>query len=327
MGFLSRVFAQVNPFDGGASYGNPHPGIAVLDSKAYSTYNQGADPNTIAAAYTNPNHAAMQAQTLADQLPADTSLGGGGTTTQSLAGTIYDPTAINNLRGQISGRQQQANDLYGQLFGSIDALANDRRNSVQSQYGTAFQNNDQAYNQAVNSTDNIYGARGAYNSSYRENAQGDNKNAYNTSNQQLTDAENQNLGQIGQFVDQNKQAINASKPQYDLSQYTDVNQLQSLYDQLGQHIQGLQGQQAGLKTNSQYMQDLNSVTPQASNLSSQLSSQLAKLAQSSAPNDAKLAMVDAYITRNGQQGQKDYWQNYYMNLLNPQNTTPTAPVA
>jgi hypothetical protein len=279
--------------------------------------------------YGQPAPSAVGADTTNDPNGGTTG-GGTGTATQSLAGTIYDPSAIAALKGHISDRQNQANDLYNQLFSSIDALAGDRRNSVQSQYGTAFQNNDQAYNQAVNSTDNIYGARGAYNSSYRENAQGDNKNAYNTSNQQLTDAENQNLGQIGQYVDTTKQSLNSSKPQYDLNQYTDVNQLQSLYDQLGQHIQGLQGQQAGLKTNSQYMQDLNSVTPQASNLSSQLSSQLAKLAQSSAPNDAKLAMVDAYITRNGQQGQKDYWQNYFMNLLNPQaqaSQTPTAPVA
>jgi uncharacterized protein YukE len=248
--------------------------------------------------------------------------GGGYAAAPSLAGTIYDPAMINDYKGKIGGQGNQLNDLYNAINASIDTYARDRRGQIDQSYTDQFQTNDKSYNNALDQNNAIYAARGAFDSSFRGNAANNYTTAYDSENKRLRTAQDQNYADLGRVVADNKAQI-AERPKYDLGQYNDVNSLQSLYNQLGSHIQNLSKQKGALQTGDQLRSQLNAVAPATSNLDAQLKTKLDALTGSNASPEAKYGLAQGYIGRSGlAKNDQDKWNSYFLNLVSPK--TPSA---
>lgn len=247
--------------------------------------------------------------------------GGGGAGTYGAAGggvgaynANTDPNLVGQARGQVQNLLPQLNALYASLNSQADQYAQDRRGQIDSAYGDEYNNNDKAYANAVDGTNANYAARGAFDSSFRGNANQQNTDAYNASNTGLHNSQNDAYSQLGSIVAQNKAQFGQA-PQYDLSQYNDVNSLLDLRDQLNQHLQNLQGQQTSLMTGGQLRDQLNAVAPAKSNLSTVLQSKLDALKGANVPPEAQYGLAQGYISRSGLS--KDEQQKYLQQYLAP----------
>lgn len=262
-----------------------HPGLAQGAGDSASQVASHFGPTT-PLAQNNPAPAGMAAAS---------SIAGAGTGTNANT----DPTAVAAGRNNIFGDQNTINGLYNTINGQIGSLATQNTNAENNSYDTSTKNDETQFGQAVDQTNGAYGARGTGDSSYESNDNIASNNNLQTDLQSLLSAHNSNLAKIGQFVTSNQAQLN-NKPQYDLSQYTDVPSLTALHSTLGQYIQGLQGMQSGLgNTDSANTAALKGITPLTSNLQGQLQSRLQNLAVSSASPAAKTGLAQGYLNEAG----------------------------
>lgn len=229
--------------------------------------------------------------------------GGGGTAMQTV-----------NLGDYI----RQINDAYNALYGDITNLANERRGQLEKTYGKQFQDLSKAYEDTNQGLLNAYGARGLADSSYKNKGITRAGDTYKSDSENLRQGYNQNLADIGRFAqttrsgfEAGQQAINRMNPIFVGSAADVQNAQNSLSGQLAQ----LQQQRAGLGTQSGYINQLNSIAPTQSQGPTQLQKQLQDLVGASAPAFAKNQIAGALIQQQGQEGQQNYWQDYFQKLL------------
>jgi hypothetical protein len=224
--------------------------------------------------------------------------------------------------------QNTLNGLYNTINPELTQYANDAKNRVTTQYGQQQTNNDKAYQSGVAGINAGYGARGAYDSSYRGNDIGTATNSYNQSNTDLNNQEQAALAGIGSTV-QGVQGQLANKPQYDLSNYTDVNSLTNLHNQLGAYIASLQGTQQQLTPQGALVQKLNSIAAPTSNLDATIKGQLQGLINANTPSEALQPMASALLTRSGvtDPSQQQNYYDYLKTLQAPKTPTVQPQVA
>lgn len=328
--WLNQVRGQIGGGVGalGSAFGLPELGIS---EKIAGTTGQTPGFNTAPLGYGAPSIYDLSSHPSNDPNAAPPGASPGGQTTTG-GGTYNPQQSIAPYQQQVQGDQSNINTLYSQLFGGVDQQVADQTNQLQNQYNQQFGTNDKALADSLQRNNDIFTGRGAFNSSYRENAANDMNNTANQDRQNLVNAEQAGLGKLGQYATTTKAGLTAGKNanQYDLSQYTDVPSLQALHTQLGQHISGLQQQLAGLGTNQDYMNTLNQITPIQSQAATQLSGKLANLAQSSTSSEAKNALAQGYISEAQltDPNAKAYWSSYFNDLLKKQQPTAAsqAPV-
>jgi hypothetical protein len=256
-----------------------------------------------------------QQQPQAQPQPQATQYSGGG---RAVAAPAYDPNtdpnAVAQARGQVQPMIGQLNGLYDQIYNGINSYAQDQRGQLDNQFQTSQQDDAKQYSNAVDQTNGAFTGRNAFDSSYRGNAQQMNTDAYNKDLNQLNLSHDQGLQNIGHVVATQKAGL-GDRPQFDLSQYNDVNSLTQLREALDQHITGLKGTQANLLTGGQLKAQLDQAAP-VSGISSQLKGQLDKLVASSAAPEAKMGLANGYINLSGlPQDEKNKWLTYVTGAL------------
>lgn len=290
----------------------------------YSLANQAAQagysPQEIAQQLAN-NPYGISYQELSSGNYGSADLGG------STGGTVNadaDPTALAQGRSAVSSYVNQLNDIYNSLYGQVNAIASDKRNQLQTQYGTQASQLNNDYQTTLGQLQNQYGARGLADSSFDAKGLGQAGDTYNTNNAALMQNYNSDLANIGQYAQSTLGGYQAAQKAYDSinpNGIGSVSTLQSDQSQLQQALQSLQSQQAGLGTQSDYINKINSIAPYQQQGSTALQSQLATLAQSSVPAFAKTQIAGALT----QQQQQDpaFYQDYFQKLL-AQQQTPTG---
>lgn len=240
------------------------------------------------------------------------SSGGGGGSTSALQGTAKN--LINSIV-----------NAYHSLTGSITPVVQDKVNQYLQTYNTQQNDLNNQFGQATGQTQNIYGARGLQDSSFLGNALDQNSQIYNQNLTALNQDKTQQLGAIGQYAQGLQSQANASADQYsqylpNLGNYS-PSDLQSLTSSLQTALPTVQGQVAGMGTNSDFLNTLNQFAPAANQGASQLAGQLQQLVTSSAPIFAKNQIAQGLVkSANLQdQGAQSYWQNYYQQLLGGQS--------
>lgn len=302
---LSRIQHGVNPI---TAFFTPSPKAA--DTMGPGTY---SSPQA-----TQANAAQLQSVQQPQAAPGTGQYYGDGTSGSYDAN--LDPGLVGQARNQVSPLIAQLQQLYGDLNTQIDAYGQDKRGQLDSNYNTGLTQNTNSFNKAYNTTNGIFTARGAADSSYLGNAQQDNKNALEADNQNLQQTYDDNLGQLGSIIAQNKAAV-SKVPQYDLSAYQDVNSLLGLRDALDSHIQNLGAQRTNLLTNGQLKGQLDSIAPGQSKLDQTLKSRLDSLAGSGAPSEAAYGLGQGFIDNAGlSKADKDKWTTYLSTVLSGSKT-------
>lgn len=220
-----------------------------------------------------------------------------------------DPAKVAEKRNMVRSLMSQFEAAYNEVLGKVDQLASQKRMDFEKNYGDQQAGLDKTFGTTTTGIDDQYSARNAYHSSYRENAQQQAKDAYDSATGQLGQAKTKDLASVGQFAEQQKAEFGASRPQYNVDDYGDVTDLLDIGQNVQQAIGKIQSTGAGLGTDSQYLQKLNGIAPTQETGSAALKAQLDKLAQTGSNPDAKRAIAAVTIQNAG--GDQSAWMDYF----------------
>ncbi|MBI5117591.1 hypothetical protein HZA56_14030 [Candidatus Poribacteria bacterium] len=243
--------------------------------------------------------------------PNGTGLGGGAYGSGS--GAAYDPdldpTKIAAQRGQIRNLMSMFEQAYNDVVGQVDRLAAQKRGDFEKSYGDQQVGLDKNFGSTTQGIDDQFSARNAYHSSYRENAQQQARDAYDSATGQLGEAKNRDIASVGQFADQQKAEFAGSRPTFNVDDYGKVSDLLDIGQTVQSALNKIKTTGAGLGTDSQYIQHLNGIAPTQETGSAALKAQLDKLAQTGTNPDAKRAIAAVTIQNAG--GDQSAWMDYF----------------
>lgn len=275
---------------------------------AYAPSN-GPAPTAVANSLLFPQQAPAQPQTDSGIYGSPAGLTGSGTAPSA---------ALNTARGQVNGERGVLDQLFQSILDSTNSLAASKKSALDQNYGQQLDQLGKTYTDTYNNTGSAYAGRGAYDSSYRGNAQQGLTDTYNTNQQGILNNRANDYAGIGQLIASQQAQVAAQRPQYDLNQYTDPNDVNSLLGSLKSLEGNLRQSLAGLGTNSDYINKLNGIAPTQNTGAQDLQSKLQALVGTPVDPNAKQTLLKGYINQNGQQDQTDYWTNYFQNLLKQQ---------
>lgn len=179
-----------------------------------------------------------------------------------------DAAKASSTRQAITGLAHSIFNVYDSLYGNIDTAGADQGRLVNQKYDTEGKGILDQFNQDFPAIGDSYAARGAYDSSYRTDAEGNAQNALQNAQDQIGQGRQADLGKVGQFIasnkagiEGNKQGINAILAQIDGE--TDVNNLTQLQNSIQQKLIDAQSSQSGLGTQGSYAQQVQSLVPTA----------------------------------------------------------------
>lgn len=223
----------------------------------------------------------------------------------------------SGISAEARQRIAQLQALYDQLYGQVGVLAQDKRSQVDSQYGTALSDLNKAYETSATVLPAAYAGRGLAKSSYLEDAQNTAKNDYNNSLNSMNTSRDQNLAQIGAWLNSTRSGYLSDKSnlgKFDMSGM-DYNALVGLRSQLDSQIASLSSQREGMGTTGENVAALNRIAPITQTGSQSLAAQLANLAQSPAPSMTKDAIANGLINAFSKDAKdKSYWIDQYRTM-------------
>lgn len=286
---------------GNRSFSYGAPGAAGGEVMGSNTQNPGFD------AYGNP-------------------LGGGGAYGAG-GGEPYDP---NTDPAKVAAKRQEVRSLmsafehaFNDVVGKVDTLATARRGEIETNYGEQQQGLDKNFGAAAGGIDDQYSARNTFQSSYRDNAQQQARDAYEGATAQMGRAKENDFAGLGRFAEEQKAELAGGRPNFNVEDYGEVDDLLSIQQDVQNAIGRLNTTGAGLGTNSQYRAKLNSIAPTQEQGSSQLKGMLDKLAMTGQTNpDAKRAIAMSTIAKTG--GDQSAWMDYFEKQMNQTGSNAVA---
>lgn len=220
-----------------------------------------------------------------------------------------DPAKIAAKRQQVRGLMDAFEKAYNEVLGKVDTLAAQKRADLETNYNTQQVGLDKNFGSTTTGIDDQFSARNAYHSSYRENAQQQAKDAYDGATGNLRTAKEKDLAGVGQFVDQQRAEFDTSRPRYNVDDYGTASELTDIGQNVDAAVNKIRATGAGLGTDSQYIQRLNSIAPQQETGSAALRAQLDKLVQTGTNPEAKRAIAAVTIQNAG--GDQSQWMDYF----------------
>lgn len=239
--------------------------------------------------------------------------GGGGTVFRPVAHEQVDPNTdpskIAAQRKAVLALMDVFNSAYNEVSGQVDAIAAEKRKMLEDNYAGQQEALDANFTTTSSGIDDQYSARNAFRSSYRENAQQQARDAYEKATKGLGTAKETDIADIGRFASEQRASMNSSRPSFDVNNYGEVDDLLSIGQDVQAAINRLRETGAGLGTNSQYKQRLDSIAPKQEGGSAALKAQLDKLAQVNASPETKRQIAATTIQNSG--GDQSVWQDYF----------------
>lgn len=194
--------------------------------------------------------------------------GGGGAAAAAAQAAAAQAAKVAQLRDTITSLAQGVLGVYNGLYGNIDQAGADQGAQVNKKYdleGTGLVNQ---FNQDFPTIGNSYSSRGAYDSSYRQDAEHNAAQSLSDQQDQLGIGRNQDLAKVGQFVAQNKAGLDQNKGGINvildhIGQTDDPNELTTIQNAIQQKLLDAQSQSAQLGTQGGYVGQLQGIVPTA----------------------------------------------------------------
>lgn len=203
------------------------------------------------------------------------------------------------LRDQISQLASQVKDIYNGRYGQVDQSAVEQTGKLNDRFKSESGSLTDQIGQQNEQTGAAEAANGAYDSSYRGNAQDTITKAGTTQIDSLGKELSDNLATIAQWVQQQKAGFDAGKGGMDtivshLADETDPAALTSLRNQIDNQIASLKGQAADNNTESQNISALEQIAP-SSTRAQQLQTTLKSILGGNADPSTKAAIAGQLI--------------------------------
>lgn len=224
-----------------------------------------------------------------------------------------DPVRIARKRQEIRDLMGTFEQAFNDVLGKVGVLASQKRGEFEKNYSDQQMGLDKNFGTTTTGIDDQFSARNAYHSSYRENAQQQAKDAYEGATGQLVQAKSRDLASVGQFAEQQEAELRAGRPNFNVDDYNQVDDLLSIGQDVQSAMNKLRTTGAGLGTDAQYMQRLNAIAPTQEQGSAALKGMLDKLVNTGTNPDSKRAIAMSTIAKNG--GDQTAWMDYFEKQL------------
>lgn len=262
------------PAIGGLQINNP---LALSNTPAKTTTKSSATASPAPIPYNNGFYSGAYNSNLAPIDPNaaspnnsyDNSNGGSGAGgTSDAAAAAAQSAKAAQVRGTITDLAHSILGVYDSLYGNVNQAGADQANQVNQKYdleGTGLINQ---FNQDFPTIGNSFSSRGAYDSSYRQDAEGNAQQSLADQQDQLGIGRNADLGKVGQFVATNKANIDQNKGGINvilghINETSDPNELTTIQNAIQQKLLDAQSQSSQLGTQGGYVQQLQGIAPTA----------------------------------------------------------------
>jgi len=288
---------------------NAAPAILQQRANAIQAKLGAQDPNAVAytAGGVNYNYAG-------DVLPGQPT----GTTTTTPKNTFADAAAAKaaedarkaaDLRGTITGTIGNLQNVYNQLFGDIAAAAQSQRDVLEKRFGRETGALGEQFTSEFPKIGRAYAARGAYSSSYRQDAQEAAQKAFQRQLEDIQMQREQDAANIGQFLAREQGKIQAEqgilgKTLGELGKETDINELTRLRNSIDRQIADVQAQRGGTQSQEAYLQRFQTIAPASDRLAN-LQATLTNIIQGAAPGAVKQQVANQIIGSAGLSPQEE----------------------
>lgn len=283
---------------------NVAPAILQQRANAIQAKLGAQDPNAVAytAGGVNYNYAG-------DVLPGQPT--GTTTTTNDTAAAkaAEDARKAADLRNTITGTIGNLQNVYNQLYGDIAAAAQSQRDVLEKRFGRETGALGEQFTSEFPKIGRAYAARGAYSSSYRQDAQEAAQKAFQRQLEDIQMQREQDAANIGQFLAREQGKIQAEqgilgKTLGELGKATDINELTQLRNSIDRQIADVQAQRGGTQSQEAYLQRFQTIAPASDRLAN-LQATLTNIIQGAAPTATKQAITNQIIGSAGLSPQEE----------------------
>jgi len=222
---------------------------------------------------------------------------------QAAAAAAKKAAELNAARSAVTSLVGNIRRVYDALYGDIGVAARDQQQQLSKRYATETQGVTDQFNSAFPQIGSGYASRGAYDSSYRINAEDSATQGFKNSVNQLETARQGDEAKIGRFLTEKRASIRAEQGglnsiRREIDSAEDVNELKQLRNQLDTKLRTIRSQRAGYKGQGEYIQNLNkSLTPNARFTG--IRNNLANIVGSQVPTAVKRAIAEQVIDASG----------------------------
>ena len=290
--------------------------LKILPVDPNTTVGGGIDTGVYGAQTTTPQYSDTASD--GSSYGSGSSSYGSGSSSSSTAQAAAQRSAfMKTLQQKWATLGSVLNDIYG----TIDTVTKDKAQSLADNYATQENQLAKDYASTSGATNSAYAGRGLADSSYLGEAQDANMNTYNDTLNSLAQDKQSKYAELGQYAAGQKAGVDAMRQQYNpifqnLGQYDDST-LQSVGSSLDSSLASANSQKAGLGTDSQFIQQLNGITPITQQGSVQLQARLQNLVSSTAPASAKRQIAKGFIKAAtvSDPTQANYWTSTFDQML------------
>jgi hypothetical protein len=214
-----------------------------------------------------------------------------------------------DLRGTITGTIGNLQNVYNQLYGDIAGAAQSQRDVLEKRFGRETGALGEQFTSEFPKIGRAYAARGAYSSSYRQDAQEAAQRAFQRQLEDIKMQREQDAANIGQFLAREQGKIQAEqgilgKTLGQLGKETDINQLTQLRNTIDRQIADVQAQRAGTQSQEAYLQRFQTIAPASDRLAN-LQATLTNIIQGAAPGAVKQQVANQIIGSAGLSPQEE----------------------
>lgn len=220
-----------------------------------------------------------------------------------------DARKAADLRNTITGTIGNLQNVYNQLYGDIAGAAQSQRGQLEQRFGRETGALGEQFTSEFPKIERAYAARGAYSSSYRQDAQEAAQKAFQRQLEDLKMQREQDAAKIGQFLASEQAKIQSEQGMLGnvlgrLGQTTDVNELMQLRNTIERQIADVQAQRGGAQSQEAYLRRFQEIAPASDRLAN-LQATLTNIIQGAAPTATKQAIANQIIGSAGLSPQEE----------------------
>jgi hypothetical protein len=228
----------------------------------------------------------------------------------------YDPVAAaeaakkaaeeakkQEVMGYTSKMINNAIGLYGKLFGNVKGAAKSQLNTLDKRYNQEVGGLTDQFNQELPKIGRAYAARGTYDSSYRNDSEGEATTGFNNQLQDIGTQREQDAAKIGEYVAGQEADINANKGLLrkmlaELPNVESLDELTSLKRDIDKQYAMIEANIGKNQSQEAYTQKLNAIAPSGDRMAG-LQSTLTNIVNGAAPGALKRAVAQQIIGSSG----------------------------
>lgn len=222
---------------------------------------------------------------------------------QAAADKAQKVAQANQLKGSINGIINNVKGVYDAIYGDLNVVGADKASQVQQRYNNENTALVDQFSTEFPSIGNAYAGRGAYDSSYRQDAEAGATRQFNNMQNDLVTGRNQDLSKVGEYVAGQRAQVGADRSSLDnmaamIANSEDPAELQQIQQQISDKLGQVTASRAGLQSQDAYRATADQLVSTADR-SGALKQTLGNIISGAAPSALKRSVAGKLIQSSG----------------------------